>query len=73
MITLTKGTLKKVVEKIKQNKVLNPRVKPEKKKENKLKKDQVKLRINVLKRLPASDIVKIIYMFKETKQDFVIE
>lgn len=71
---LQKGTLKRVVEKIKQNKILNPDYKKKEKKEDKSNStNKVKLRLNVLKRLPASDIVKVIYMLKENKQDFTID
>jgi hypothetical protein len=71
---LTKPLLKKVVE-ICRNKFTNPDYKPKTK--PKTKPDDVnkkkKLKINVLKRLPASDILKVIYTLKEKKVDFYLE
>jgi hypothetical protein len=67
---LTKPTLKKICEHLKKNKVLNPKQPKEKIKPPPPKK--ITLKINVLKRLPASDIVKTLYILKEKKEDFII-
>ena len=68
---LTKPMLKKVVE-ICRSKFRNPDYKPKPKKPDDPNKKK-KLKINVLKRLPASDILKVIYTLKEQKISFYLE
>ena len=69
---LTKPILKKIVEVFK-NKFRNPDYKPKPKPKTDDANKKKKLKINVLKRLPASDILKVIYTLKENKISFYLE
>ena len=74
-ILLNKNTLKRVCDKMMQNRLeqrIKDRIKRKKEKEEDQKVKGINIPLNKLKKLSASDILKLIYNLKESKTQFTL-
>ena len=74
-LLLNKNTLKRVCDKMRHNRIekkIKDREKLKKEKEKDMKCKGINVPLNKLKKLSASDILKLIYNLKESKTEFTL-
>ena len=74
-LLLNKSTLKRVCDKMRDNRIekkIKDRERRKKEKEKEMKCKGINVPLNKLKKLSASDILKLIYNLKESKTEFTL-
>ena len=74
-LLLNKSTLKRVCDKMRHNRIekkIKDRERRKKEKEKEMKCKGINVPLNKLKKLSASDILKLIYNLKESKTEFTL-